>query len=111
MARARFTRFRIGGGIRIVWALLSALGLVFTLAACSASGGAAPSATVTPGSSGTAGGTTGGPRLAFKESEHDFGPISYSTPMEYRFALTNTGDAPLQIGDIRAEPIDPASCA
>ncbi len=106
MARTRSTRFGINVGFRLLLVLMSTLGLIVTLAGCSSSGAATPGAAGTSGAGATG---AGGPRLSFKETEHDFGPISHSTPMEYRFALTNTGDAPLQIGDIRAEPLDPTT--
>jgi hypothetical protein len=61
-----------------------------------------------PGAAGSAGGRAGnGPRLTFKERTHDFGRISTSRKQQYEFAFTNTGTAPLDLGDIRLAPGGP----
>jgi len=52
-------------------------------------------------------GATDGPRLSFAERSHDFGQVSYSQPLEYRFPFTNTGSRPLNIGEVRPEPAAP----
>jgi hypothetical protein len=93
MIGTRPTDARAGHCWGPVLVLLGALGLVVSLAACA------------PGALGRAG--ADGPRLSFQERSHDFGRISYSQPTEYRFAFTNTGSEPLEIGDIRPEPANP----
>ncbi len=90
---ARSWRFAAG--------LLGAFALSMILVACTAGAGSS-----TAQSSPAA-----GPRLSFKEPEHDFGQFSHSQKIEYHFAFTNTGNAPLQVGEITLAPIDPASCA
>lgn len=57
-----------------------------------------------------AGGASTGPRLSFQEGEHRFGQISANQPLEYRFAFKNTGDRPLEIGNIRLQPANPGGC-
>lgn len=120
VSRSPLGPLRLAFSLFTVFTLLALLAVLTACGSSGASGGAtAPTATANATSAGGAGaGTgsgsdagTGGPRLSFKEAEHDFGQISHSTPMEYRFAFTNTGGAPLQVSDIKAEPIDPASCA
>lgn len=98
-----------GTFFRRVFALLGGITLIVglvALAACDSGKGATATATATPSSGGSGG---SGPRLSFKETEHDFGQLNYSSPMEYRWALTNTGNAPLQISDVKTEPLDPTS--
>lgn len=82
-----------GHSSRGVFALLGLLALLGSLAACG------------PGAIGTA--AAEGPRLAFQQTSHDFGQISYSQPLEYRFPFTNTGNRPLNIGELRPEPPGP----
>lgn len=83
--------------IRRVAFRLAAAALLIPVAACAP--GSAPANQAAPSGP--------GPRLAFKERTHDFGTISASRTQEYRFALTNTGNEMLQIGDIRLEPAGP----
>lgn len=56
------------------------------------------------------GGTSTGPQLSLQEREHHFGQLSANQPLEYRFAFKNTGNRPLEIGDIRLQPAHPAGC-
>jgi hypothetical protein len=92
----RASRTPAGSPLRFVSALMGALALLIGLAACN-QGATAPRA------------TGDGPRLSFEERSRDFGQISRSKEMEYRWAFTNTGSAPLQISEIRTEPLDPTS--
>lgn len=79
--------------------LVSALALLVGLTACdsAASTSSPPAAAVN------------GPSLSFKEMERDFGQIDYNNKMEYRWAFTNSGGAPLQVSDIKPEPLDTTS--
>ncbi|MBF6614937.1 MAG: DUF1573 domain-containing protein [Chloroflexi bacterium] len=91
---------RIKGYRGILFALAAAFAVLVGLTACdlgSGSGG--------PGGQGQTAGS--GPKLSFQETEHQFGTISYATPMEYRFQFTNAGDQPLQITDVNPEPPRP----
>ena len=38
-----------------------------------------------------------GPRLTFREHEHDFGQVTSGANLDYRFTFTNTGDRPLEV--------------
>lgn len=42
-----------------------------------------------------------GPQLTFKVSEYNFGKIQEGVIAEYSFVYTNTGDAPLEIREVR----------
>lgn len=86
------------GALRVVFLLLGAITLLLGLSACEPGGATSPPA-----------GNGNGPKLSFKETEHDFGAINYSKAMEYGWEFTNAGNAPLQINDVRAEPLDPTS--
>jgi hypothetical protein len=67
----------------LIFALLSVLALLIAAAAYWRFG---------PGSAGAA-----GPRLTFREHEHDFGQVTSGANAEDRFTFTNTGDQPLEI--------------
>jgi len=42
------------------------------------------------------------PRIACTQAVHDFGAMDGSKPVEHVFTISNQGDAPLQIGHVRA---------
>lgn len=56
----------------------------------------APAATVTPVG-------TRGPEILVDSITHDFGAVSDVRPLQHTFQLMNTGDAPLEIGDLDAD--------
>jgi hypothetical protein len=45
--------------------------------------------------------TTGGPRMVFKEKAHNVGEVEEGAVIEHAFTLTNQGDKPLLIKDVK----------
>lgn len=89
----RATRLRVRWSRRAASLLLIGCALLVGLAACARLGLGATA--------------VDGPRLSFQERSHDFGQVSASRPTEYRFAFTNAGNRPLEIGDVQPEPASP----
>lgn len=84
---------------RLVWALVTAVLAGVTLTACAP--GALPGTTAQP---------VEGPRLVFQERTHTFGTISASQKTEYRFALRNAGNWPLELSDVQPQTPGPGGC-
>src|SRR5881396_3473663 len=97
----------------LVFTLLSAVLLVLGLTACSNSSSGTPTSggSATEPNTAQGGAAADGPRLAFKASSYEIGPISRSNDKgkEYRIPFTNTGSAPLTISDEKVEPLDPTT--
>ncbi len=92
------------GGHRPLLVAAERLGVVVLLASLVA-------CTVGDASNGGPSAPATSPRLSFKEQAHNAGQFSRTQQIEYHFAFTNTGHAPLQVGAIQAAPLDPVTCA
>src|SRR6266487_4075355 len=94
----------------LVFTLLSAALLLLGLTACSNSGlgTSTPSGSSTEPNTTQGGASANGPRLNFKASSYEIGPVSRGNDKgkEYRISFTNTGNAPLTISDTKVEPLD-----